>query len=210
MDYVYYLSATGFSSDAMLNIAKIEVELIPDSDMYISLRNIHKLEVLIFSNRYSKVNNKYLKSCDPKLESKDVIYLDANNFYVYAMSKFLSTCGFRWIDLQEFDLNKRTNNSLKRCVLEIYLKFPKELRELHNDYPLALYKIEIERKMLSGYQLKIVDLYNIPIGNVKKLASKIFDKEKYVIHYENSQLSLRLGLKLKECTALLEFKYIAY
>ena len=56
--------------------------------------------------------------------------------------------------------------------------------------------------MLSGYQLKIADLYNIPIGNVKKLAHNFFDKEKYVILYENLKLYLRLGLKLK--------KYIAF
>ena len=39
--------------------------------------------------------------------------------------------------------------------------------------------------MLSKYQLKIADTYNTPIGNVKKLVLNIFDKEKYVLHYEN-------------------------
>ena len=38
--------------------------------------------------------------------------------------------------------------------------------------------------MLSEYQLKIADLYNIAIGKVPNL----FDKEKYVVHYENLQL----------------------
>ena len=56
--------------------------------------------------------------------------------------------------------------------------------------------------MLSNYQLKIADLYNIPIGNVKKLVPNFFDQEKNVIRYENLQLYLRLGLKLK--------KYIVY
>ena len=51
--------------------------------------------------------------------------------------------------------------------------------------------------MLSEYQLEIANLYNTLIGNVKKLVSNLFDKEKYVIHYENVQLYLRLGLKLK-------------
>ena len=51
--------------------------------------------------------------------------------------------------------------------------------------------------MLSEYQLKIDDLYNIPIGNVKKLVPNFFDKEKkYVTDYENLKLYLRLGLKL--------------
>ena len=51
--------------------------------------------------------------------------------------------------------------------------------------------------MLSEYQLRIADHYKIPIGNVEKLMSNFFDKEKYVIHYENLKLCLRLVLKLK-------------
>ena len=47
------------------------------------------------SNRYSKANNKYLKSYDLKQVSKHIIYLDANNIYGYAMSKFLPTRGFK-------------------------------------------------------------------------------------------------------------------
>ena len=38
--------------------------------------------------------------------------------------------------------------------------------------------------MLSDYQLKIADLYNILVANVKKLVPKFFGKEKYMIHHE--------------------------
>ena len=124
-------------------------------------------------------------------------YLDANNLYGYAMSKFLPTSRLKWIDPKEFDLNKHTNNSSKGCILEVDLEYPKELRKLHNVYPLAPDKTEIKREMLSDYQLKIADHYNIPIGNVKKLVPNLFDKEKCMIHYENLRLYLRLELKLK-------------
>ena len=76
---------------------------------------------------------------------------------------------------------------------------------MHNDYPIAPDKIEIKREMLSDYQLKIVDHFKIPIGNVKKLVPNFFDKEKYVIHYKNIQLYLRLGLTLKKIHPILEF-----
>ena len=102
-------------------------------------------------------------------------------------------------------MNKHSSNSSKGYVLEVALEYPKELRELHNDYPIAPDKIEIKREMLSDYQLKIVDHFKIPIGNVKKLVPNFFDKEKYVIHYKNIQLYLRLGLTLKKIHPILEF-----
>ena len=58
--------------------------------------------------------------------------------------------------------------------------------------------------MLSDYKLKIANLCNIPIVNVKKLVPNFFDNEKYVIHYENLQHYLRLGLKLKENTSRIQ------
>ena len=134
--------------------------------------------VSYISNRCSKASNKYLKSYNPKQESKHIIYLDANNFYGYAMSKNLPTRGFKWIDPKEFDLNKYTSNISKGCILKVDLEYPKELRELHNDYPLAPDKMEIKRKMLSDYQLKIADHYNIPIGSDTKLVPNFFTKEK--------------------------------
>ena len=61
------------------------------------------------------------------------------------MSKFLPTSRFKWTDPKEFDLNKYTSNSSKGCVPDVDIEYSKELRELHNDYPLAPYKIEIKR-----------------------------------------------------------------
>ena len=120
----------------MLNMTKIELEFITDPDMHIFFENGIRGGVSYISNRYSRANNKVLKSYDRKLESKQIEYLDANNFYGHATSKFLPTSGFKQIDQKEFDLNKYTNNSSKGCIFE-------ELRELHNDYPLAPDKIEI-------------------------------------------------------------------
>ena len=79
--------------------------------------------------------------------------------------------------------------------------YPKELCELHNDYPLAPDKIEIKKK-LSKYQMMIADFLDIPIGDVKKLVPNLFDKKKYVLNYRNLQLYLTLGLTLKSTSCI--------
>ena len=57
--------------------------------MYIIFEEGTRGEISYISNRYSKANNKYLNSYNPKQESKHIIYLDSNNLYGYVMSKFL-------------------------------------------------------------------------------------------------------------------------
>ena len=58
--------------------------------------------------------------------------------------------------------------------------------------------------MLSNYQLTSANFYNISMGKVKNFLPNFYDKEKYVVHYENFQLYLRLRLKLKK-HCLLQF-----
>ena len=163
--------------------------------MYIFFEKGTRGGIFNIFNRYSKANNNHLKSYDTKQESTHILYLDVNIFYVYTMLKFLPISGFKWIDPIEFDTNKCTSNNSKGCVLEVDLEYPEELQELHNYYTLAPDKMESKRKMLPKYQLKIVDLYNIPIGNNETLGPNFFDKEKYVLYYENLQLETRIKTK---------------
>ena len=157
----------------MLNIRKVKLELIADPDMYIFFEKELIGGASDIANRYTKANNKCLKSYDPKQEPKHITYLNAKKLYGYAMSKLLLKSGYKWIDSKEFNLNKNASNSLKGCVLEYHI----ELREKHNYYPLAPDKIEIKRQMLSEYQINITDLYNIPIDNAKRLVPNFFDKK---------------------------------
>ena len=52
-----------------------------------------------------------------------------------------------------------SSSYLKGYVLKVDLEYPKELRELHNDYPLAPDKVETNREMFSDHHLKTADLY---------------------------------------------------
>ena len=110
----YYLSILGLSWDAILKMTKIKLELIPHPGMFnYSLKKEKGTRggISYNSNRYSKANNTYLKSYHPKQKSNHIIDSDANKLHDYAMSIFLPTSGFKWIDPKEFDLNKYTSNS---------------------------------------------------------------------------------------------------
>ena len=62
------------------------------------------------------------------------------------------------------------------CILEVDLEYPKSLYDLHSDYPLAPERVEVNK--------------------VDKLIPNLWNKKKYVIHYENFKQYLSLGLKL--------------
>ena len=72
------------------------------------------------------------------------------------MCKFIPTSGLKWIDAKDVYLNECTNNTSKGCV-EDDLEYQKELRQWHNNYPLAPDKTEIKGEMLSKYQLMIAE-----------------------------------------------------
>ena len=151
------------------------------------------------ANRYGEANNKYMKNYNDKAPSKYIMYLDANNLYGWAMSQYLPTGGFKWLkqsQIQKLDLSKYKETSKKGLILEVDLEYPKELHNLHNDYPLAPENVTVTKDMLSGYCKKIAKKYNLSTGLVHKLIPTLGKKEKYVLHYRNLQLYTDLGLKL--------------
>ena len=181
LDPCHYFTSPGLSWDAMLKMTNIKLELMTDIDM---------------------------KKYDEKAPSKYLMYLDANNLYGWAMSQYLPTGGFRWMtDKQINNINLATykEDSKKGLILEVDLECPRELHDLHNDYPLGPEKVKVTENMLSNYCKKIKEKYNISIGLVHKLIPTLNNKEKYVLHYRNLQLYLDLGLKLTKVHRVLEF-----
>ena len=208
LDPCHYFTSPGLSWDALLKMTNIQLELMTDIDMFQFIEKGMRGGISYITNRYGKANNKYMREYNEKAPSKYIMYLDANNLYGWAMSQYLPTGGFKWMtdkQINKIDLAKYNENSEKGLILEVDLEYPKELHDLHNDYPLAAERVCVNKDMLSWYCKKIATKYNISTGLVHKLIPTLSDKEKYVLHYRNLQLYLDLGLKVKKVHRVLEF-----
>ena len=208
LDPCHYFSSPGLSWDAMLKMTNVKLELMTDIDMFQFIEKGLRGGTSYIANRFGEANNKYMKNFNETEPSKYIMYLDANNLYGWAMSQCLPTGQFKWLTKEQI---KKTNlayfleNDDEGIILEVDLKYPKELHDLHNDYPLAPEKIKVNKNMLSGYCKKISEKFNISSGQVHKLITSLNGKEKYILHYRNLQLYLSLGLKLKKVHRVLRF-----
>ena len=92
------------------------------------------------SKRHAKANNPLVDGYDPEKASTHILYLDANNLYGWAMSQYLPTGGFRWVDDSQ-QLAKAIADQPadvpERFILEADLQYPEDLHNAHNAYPLA-------------------------------------------------------------------------
>ena len=208
LDPCHYFTSPGLSWDAMLKMTNIQLELMTDIDMFQFIEKGMRGGISYIANRYGKANNKYMREYDEKAPSKYIMYLDANNLYGWAMSQYLPTGSFKWLtekQINKINLAQYNEDSKKGLLLEVDLEYPKELHNLHNDYPLGAEKVKVSGSMLSEYCKNIQKKFNISTGLVHKLIPTLCNKEKYVLHYRNLQLYLDLGLKLKKVHRVLEF-----
>ena len=175
--------------------------------MYLFIERGLRGGISYICKRCSEANNKYMKNDDPSKPLEYIEYLDKNNLYGWGMSGYLAYGGFKWLkNVNNFDGNLISENTSIGYILQIDLKHPEKLHELHNDYPLAPEKLAIPFDMLSDYCKKIADEYGIKVGDVKKLIPYLVKKTNYIVHYRNLQLYLSLGMKLIKIHEILKFK----
>ena len=146
-------------------------------------------------HRYASANNKYMgEKFHPKEESIFLQYLDANNLYGWAMIQPLPTGGFKWVgDVSKFTPEKiarLAKRGSKGYLLEVDVKYPKELHDLHNDLPFMCEKMKINK--------------------VEKLVPNLYDKKKHVIHIRALDQALKHGLILEKVHRVIEFNQSAW
>ena len=144
--------------------------------------------------RYDKANNKYMKNYDENEKSSYIQYLDAKNLYGWAMSQKLPVNAFKWLEdtseiNEEFIKNYDENND-KGYILEVYVKYPRKLHDIHSDLPFLPKRMNIDK--------------------CKKLVCSLLNKKKYVVHINSLKQALNHGLKLKKIHSIIEFNQEAW
>ncbi|GFY35840.1 uncharacterized protein TNCV_4842161 [Trichonephila clavipes] len=177
LDPCWYFTTPALSWDAMLLHTKVAIELFTDYDMLLFIEKGVRGGISQCCNRYAIANNRYMSNFNPDDEIKYLMYLDANNLYGYAMSKYLPLKDFVWSDndLTEQDILNLSDESDVGYILEVDLEYPSDLHDKHSDFPLAP--------------------ENKPPPNCKepRLLTTLEPKTKYVLHYSNLKLYLKLG-----------------
>ncbi|GFU80620.1 c2H2-type domain-containing protein [Trichonephila clavipes] len=113
LDPCWYFTTPALSWDAMLLHTKVAIELFTDYDMLLFIEKGVRGGISQCCNRYAIANNRYMSNFNPDDEIKYLMYLDANNLYGYAMSKYLPLKDFVWSDndLTEQDILNLSDES---------------------------------------------------------------------------------------------------
>ena len=193
LDPAHFLSLPGLAWQACLKKTNIELELLTDYDMLLTVEERIRSGICHSIHRYAIANNKYMKNYNNNEESSYIQYLDGNNLYGWAMSKKLPGNGFKWIDNNEINedfIKNYDENNDKGYIFEVDVKYPKRLHELHSDLPFLSERMEINK--------------------CKKLVCNLDNKKKYVAHISTLKQGLNHGLKLKKIHRVIEFNQEAW
>ena len=189
LDPAHFLSLPGLAWQACLKKTNIKLELLTDYDMLLMVEEGIRGGICHSIHRYARANNKYMKNYAENEESSYIQYLYANNLYVWAMSQKLPVNCFKWVNdvseiNEEFVKNYDEGND-KGYIIEVDVKYPKKLHDLHSDLPFLPERMKIDK--------------------CKKLVFNLRNKKKYVVHIKPLKQALNHGLKLKKVHRIIEF-----
>ena len=177
LDPVHFYTSPGLAWKACLKKTQGRLELLTDPDMLLMFEPRIRGGITQVVHQYASVNNRYMGSkFNPSEESSYLQYLDANNLYRWAMSQPLPTGRFRWVSIKPYEVVELAACTNKGYLLEVDVKYLKDLHDQHNDLPFMCERMKI--------------------NEVEKLVPNLKDKKNYVIHIQALDQALTHGLIL--------------
>jgi len=221
LDPSHYVSAPALSWDAMLKMTGVEIELFTEISMHDFIEKAKRGGIAMAGHRYFKANNpKMGDDFDPSQPTSWISYVDANNLYGWAMSQFLPIGEYKWVASREYlkgrpDMQKKYLNMILKTkadsprgyFLNINAHFPANTHEYLSDLPPAVENIAVKRNWLSPHNQDLVkDLDGGRFSETNKLVPHLGKREDYVIHYQELQYYVKLGMVVDEVTEIMSFK----
>ena len=139
LDPAHSYTAPGLAWKACLMKTRIRLELLLDLDMLLMFERAIRGGITQSVHRWAKANNPYMGSkFNPNEKTNYLQYLDANNLYGWAMSQPLPTRKFKWVEVKPNEIRKLVKRKDKGYLLEVNVKYPKELHDSHNNLPFSV------------------------------------------------------------------------
>ena len=167
LDPAHYYSAPGFKSwDALLKKTGVELELLTDLDMHLFIERGMRGGISMVSKRYAKANNPRVEGYNRAEPTNYITYqqpLRMGNEFAFVEERL----SLEVVMPTEEQIMKMKWNSKKGWILEVDLEHPEELRDTHNDYPLAPEKKAIRIDQMSENQKRMMNDLQIDIPNTE-------------------------------------------
>ena len=128
LDPIHYYTTPGLAWDVALRMPRV--------DLINFIENSIRGGISMISTRHAQANNPSFPDIyDANLPRQDLIYLDANNLYGWAMSQFLPTHGFRFLQPEESSalrLQDLSDEGENGYIFEVDLHYPTSIHLLPN------------------------------------------------------------------------------
>ena len=220
LDPSHYVSAPSLSWDANLKMTGVRIELFTDIAMHDFTEKAKRGGISMACQRYFKANNpKMGEDYDPSKSTSWISYVDATNLYGHSMSQYLPIRNYQWEASREYLLKNPAmqkkylekilnirSDAKRGYFLNINAHFPLKTHEYLKDLPPAVENVAVEKDWLCPYNAKLVEqLDGGRFSVTKKLVPHLGSRKNYVIHYQELQYYVKLGMVVDKVSEILSF-----
>ena len=235
LDLSHFVSLPSFALNAALKVTDQKLELPKDPRMLAMIDegmiggvsmvdttkfqantpylNDAQLNSTLLQNRITPRQDSDYDATKPK---QDILSVDCNALYAWAMSQPLPVSDFAWLSETEQNnmwknlnqvVQEYSDNDEYSYFLKVDLHYPSALHKKHDTFPLAPEHLQIPFDQLSSFQQSYLKQQHMTdVTNHKKLIPNLFDKTEYVLHIKNLQQYLALGLVCTKIHKVIRFK----
>ena len=182
--FILLLRKGVYPYEYMDNWERFNKTSLPNKESFYSNLNMENIDDI----DYRHGNNVFKRFKLKNLGEYHDLYVQSN------MSQKLPVNGFKWINdvseiNEEFIKNYDENND-KGYILEVDVKYPRKVNDIHSDLPFLPKRMKIDK--------------------CKKLVCNLLNKKKYVVHIKSLKQTLNHGLKFKKVHRITEFNQKAW